>query len=63
MTFTLTETGPDEAGLTAPADVLDADFYAFQDLLTDAEQRALREIRGFLETEVRPHADDHWDRA
>jgi len=63
MTFTLTEPAADETALSALADVLDADFYAFQNLLTDAEQRALHEIRGFLETEVRPFADDHWDRA
>ncbi|MFB7892933.1 acyl-CoA dehydrogenase family protein [Microbacterium sp. NPDC056044] len=63
MTFTLTEPTADESVLPAAAEVLDADFYAFQELLTDLEQRALREIRGFLETEVRPFADDHWDRA
>ena len=63
MTFTLTEPTASETVADLPADVLDADFYAFQDLLTDAEQRALREIRRFLETDVRPFADDHWDRA
>jgi len=61
MTFTLTESA--QAAQPAPADVLAADFYGFQTLLTDAEQRALREIRGFLDTEVRPFADDQWERA
>lgn len=58
MTFTLPE-----PATTAPADLLDADFYGFQNLLTPTEQAALREIREFLDTEVRPFADDHWDRA
>lgn len=58
MTFTLPE-----PATTAPADLLDADFYGFQHLLTPTEQSALREIREFLDTEVRPFADDHWDRA
>ncbi len=59
MTFTLTP----EVAASVPADVLDADFYAFQSTLTDAEQRALTRIRAFLESEVRPHADDLWERA
>ncbi|MDY0910517.1 acyl-CoA dehydrogenase family protein [Microbacterium sp. CFBP9034] len=60
MTFTLTEA---EAAASVPADLLDADFYAFQHLLTDREQSALRDIRAFLDTEVRPFADDLWERA
>ncbi|MGF6822767.1 glutaryl-CoA dehydrogenase [Microbacterium sp. ZKA21] len=60
MTFTLT---PPVSTGTEPAALLDADFYAFQHLLTDAEQRALTGIREFLDLEVRPYADDHWERA
>lgn len=60
MTFTLSPPAPLSP---APADLLDADFYGFQTRLTDTEQRALRDIREFLETEVRPHADDQWERA
>jgi len=60
MTFTLS---PPAQLPQAPADLLDADFYGFQQRLTDTEQRALRDIREFLETEVRPHADDQWERA
>lgn len=60
MTFTLTDSDVRAGG---PADLLDADFYRFQQTLTPAEQQALREIREFLDTEVRPLADDHWDRA
>ena len=61
MTFTLA--APHTAAAPAPADLLDADFYAFQHTLTDAEQRALTEIRAFLDAEVRPYADDLWERA
>lgn len=60
MTFTLSPPAPLSP---APADLLDADFYGFQTRLTDTEQRALRDIREFLETEVRPYADDQWERA
>lgn len=60
MTFTLPKVDIDQA---APAPLLDADFYAFQHQLTDVEQRALTGIRHFLDTEVRPFADDHWERA
>ncbi|BDV29883.1 acyl-CoA dehydrogenase family protein [Microbacterium terricola] len=60
MTFTLS--APDRVE-TAPAELLDADFYAFQHQLTATEQRALAGIRRFLDTEVRPFADDHWERA
>lgn len=58
MTFTLTDPA---AGIDA--ELLDADFYGFQNLLAAHEQEALAEIRAFLEAEVRPHADDHWERA
>ncbi|MCP2635255.1 acyl-CoA dehydrogenase family protein [Microbacterium sp. HD4P20] len=60
MTFTLI---PPQVAASDPADLLDADFYAFQNLLTDAEQRAVADIRAFLDAEVRPHADDLWERA
>ncbi|GAB3231260.1 acyl-CoA dehydrogenase family protein [Glycomyces halotolerans] len=44
-------------------DLLDADFYSFQNLLTPAERQAALRIREFMEREVRPIADDYWDRA
>ena len=56
---TLTATIP----TAAVADYLAADFYAFQGTLTLTEQQALRRIRHFLDTEVRPFADDFWERA
>jgi glutaryl-CoA dehydrogenase len=60
MTFALDQT---DLLSESPADLLEADFYSFQHRLTDQEQRALRGIRRFLDSEVRPHADDHWERA
>ncbi|WP_125776539.1 acyl-CoA dehydrogenase family protein [Antribacter gilvus] len=43
--------------------LLDVDFYSFQDLLTPVEQKAALAVREFMEREVRPIADDYWDRA
>ena len=43
--------------------LLTSDFYSFQDLLTPVENEHVMQIREFLETEVRPIADDYWDRA
>ena len=45
------------------AELLDADFYSFQTLLTPGEQRLAARVREFMEREVRPIADDYWDRA
>ncbi|MFB9662959.1 acyl-CoA dehydrogenase family protein [Glycomyces mayteni] len=42
---------------------LDADFYSFQDLLDPVEREAALRLRDFMEREVRPVADDYWDRA
>lgn len=65
MTSALTSSALSPSALmgAAPAPLLDADFYEFQSRLTDTEQRALNSIRAFLDTEVRPFADDHWERA
>ncbi|MBA8817544.1 glutaryl-CoA dehydrogenase [Microbacterium halimionae] len=59
MTFTMDRPEADSAA----ADLLNADFYGFQHQLTDTEQRALASVRDFLDTEVRPFADDYWERA
>ncbi|WP_100444098.1 acyl-CoA dehydrogenase family protein [Glycomyces xiaoerkulensis] len=42
---------------------LDADFYSYQDLLTPVEQEAALGLREFMEREVRPVADEYWERA
>lgn len=60
MTFTRDHPATPGEGL---ADPLESDFYDFQSRLTGTEQRALRAIRVFLETEVRPRADEFWERA
>jgi glutaryl-CoA dehydrogenase len=39
------------------------DFFGFRDFLTEDERRRLAELRMFLEREVVPFADDHWERA
>ncbi|RLK52594.1 acyl-CoA dehydrogenase family protein [Microbacterium telephonicum] len=63
MTFTLEGMHAETAASDALAPVLEADFYRFQQTLTDTEQRALGRIRAFLDAEVRPFADDHWEQA
>jgi len=48
----------------APAfTTLPSDFYGFSDRLTDQEKDLLARLRLFLETEVKPIANDHWSRA
>lgn len=61
MTFT-TEAAP-AAGEGAAAPLLAADFYGFQTLFSPEEQQKIAEVRDFMEREVRPVADDYWDRA
>ncbi|QTX05997.1 acyl-CoA dehydrogenase family protein [Agromyces archimandritae] len=58
--MTLTDT---LAGIGAPAPLLDADFYAFQQQLTPEEQAQIGRIRAFLDAEVRPDADRLWEEA
>lgn len=43
--------------------LLASDFYSFQDVLTPVENEHVMAIREFLEREVRPIADDYWERA
>lgn len=64
MTSTLAVTEPRPTGdSNEVAELLEADFYGFQKLLTEREQHELIAIRDFLQNEVRPHADDQWERA
>ena len=49
--------------LTTPTNLLESDFYFFQDQLSDRENESIYEIRSFFETEVRPIANDYWARA
>ncbi|WP_246165554.1 acyl-CoA dehydrogenase family protein [Arthrobacter yangruifuii] len=41
----------------------DADFYGFEDLLSDTEKNKLTELRNFLAAEVLPHAVHWWNEA
>ena len=43
--------------------LLESDFYFFQDQLSDRENESIYAIRSFFETEVRPIANDYWARA
>lgn len=40
-----------------------ADFFDFESLLSVQEQRKLKELRAFLDTEIAPYACQWWDRA
>lgn len=42
---------------------LASDFYGFEAKLTDTEREALAGLRTWLEAEVKPLVNDHWDRA
>jgi glutaryl-CoA dehydrogenase len=42
---------------------LASDFYGFEAKLTDTEREALAGLRSWLETDVKPLVNDHWDRA
>ena len=43
-------------------DSLTSDFYGYQNLLTEQERAALAELRAYLDAEVRPIANEYWDR-
>ncbi|MFC5790860.1 acyl-CoA dehydrogenase [Agromyces tardus] len=41
---------------------LASDFFSYESLLTDREKEALAALRGWLERDVKPIVNDHWDR-
>ena len=43
--------------------LLPADFYAYEELLPDADREKIERVREFLRTEVTPIVDDYWARA
>ena len=63
----MTITTTDETALDGAAGdrlpYLVGDFYHFQDLLTPVERESVAQVREYFETEVRPVANDHWNRA
>ncbi|KJC64155.1 acyl-CoA dehydrogenase family protein [Agreia bicolorata] len=42
---------------------LASDFYGYESMLTDQEKTALAAIRTYLETEVKPVVNGHWEKA
>ncbi|WP_066041807.1 acyl-CoA dehydrogenase family protein [Herbiconiux solani] len=42
---------------------LASDFYGYENLLTDQEKEALARLRSYLETEVKPVVNEHWENA
>ncbi|MGY1914363.1 acyl-CoA dehydrogenase family protein [Blastococcus sp. SYSU DS0973] len=44
-------------------DLITGDLYAYESLLSDGEREELAGIREFLQTEVRPGVNDHWEAA
>jgi glutaryl-CoA dehydrogenase len=42
---------------------LSSDFYGFEATLSDREKEHLMALRAYLETEVKPIVNDHWNRA
>ncbi|MEV7152536.1 acyl-CoA dehydrogenase family protein [Streptomyces sp. NPDC093084] len=42
---------------------LPADFYSFEDLLSDGERETIGRVRAFLRTQAAPLVDDYWARA
>ncbi|WP_419817543.1 acyl-CoA dehydrogenase family protein [Glaciibacter flavus] len=66
MTLTTSQTNAlptTDLDSAAPAELLDVDFYSFQNLLTPEEQASVSRVRAFLEERVRPNADELWDKA
>lgn len=43
-------------------EALSSDFYGFEAALTDQEKDLLMQLRAFLDAEVRPHANDLWEK-
>lgn len=44
-------------------ELLSSDFYGFEDALTDREKDLIMRLREWLESEIRPIVNGHWERA
>ena len=53
---------PDDADVTPSFEIHPGDFYRYAALLRPDEQQQISRLRDFLEREVRPVADDYWER-
>ncbi|MET7525000.1 acyl-CoA dehydrogenase family protein [Streptomyces sp900116325] len=54
---------PTPSGPYLDEGLLPADFYAYEDLLSDSERERAESVRAFLRTQVAPIVDDCWARA
>ncbi len=45
------------------SELLTGDLYQFEALLDEDDREVLERVRAFLDTEVRPIANDYWGRA
>ncbi|MDX2642825.1 acyl-CoA dehydrogenase family protein [Streptomyces sp. PA03-1a] len=58
-----TTTLPAPSGPYLGKGLLPADFYAYEELLSDREREKVESVREFLRTQVAPIVDDYWARA
>ncbi|MFJ9821717.1 acyl-CoA dehydrogenase family protein [Streptomyces sp. NPDC101151] len=58
-----TTTLPTPSGPYLDKGLLPADFYAYEELLSDKEREKIESVREFLRTQVSPIVDDYWARA
>ncbi|MEU0037102.1 acyl-CoA dehydrogenase family protein [Streptomyces sp. NPDC006333] len=54
---------PTPSGPYLDEGLLPADFYAFEELLTDSEREKIESVREFLRAQAAPIVDDYWARA
>ncbi|MET9471182.1 acyl-CoA dehydrogenase family protein [Streptomyces sp. NPDC002922] len=54
---------PTPSGPNLDKGLLPADFYAYEEMLSDREREKVASIREFLRTQVAPIVDDYWARA
>nr|WTB28902.1 acyl-CoA dehydrogenase family protein [Streptomyces sp. NBC_00830] len=58
-----TTTLPTPSGPYLGGGLLPADFYAYEELLSDREREKIESVREFLRTQAAPIVDDYWARA
>ncbi|MFD4948123.1 acyl-CoA dehydrogenase family protein [Streptomyces sp. NPDC058239] len=58
-----TTTLPTPSGPYLDKGLLPADFYAYEELLSDREREKIESVREFLRTQAAPIVDDYWARA
>ncbi|MFG3206938.1 acyl-CoA dehydrogenase family protein [Streptomyces sp. NPDC048192] len=58
-----TTTLPTPSGPYLDKGLMPADFYAYEELLSDSEREKIDSVREFLRTQVDPIVDDYWARA